>query len=622
MKAELDYYFEQELRFLREAILQYAADHPQAAAKLQIDQHGESYADIERIVHGAALLNARTACKLEDGQSEFVESLFNVLFPHFLRPVPSLAITQFVAGPALAAQPGQLLQQEKHQLLMESESGELCRFQLADDFDVLPLIVNNVRLSGPPYSITPDSIPSPKQVSALQFRIQRTANELPIRDVRFGRFLRLFIREDRAESFELYEFLLSNIQGIAFSLPGNRAPFAVLPPSGLRPTGLDDSERLLRSDARTFPGFGLLTEFFAFPGRFNFLDLEVPDLTPCGVSPSFDVHIFLKAQSSLLEAKVKTGWLEANCIPCLNIFKPGDGVVSAPYSPSTHETPIVASASMDQVDRRQDSLSRLSSRYEIYSVDGVELYNRRSQVTLPVAPLFSVPNLRVGKAAELFYSVRREYISAAGGRTIVGSDVFLETTHPSPLSVAEAGDLNYRIHVRVMNRQVPLYGEVTIWVDEPVDGLEVRFLRNPTSAIRPYRPARELWRLVNHVALNQSTLLNTDALKQLLSIYLLYEVAPGKSTALLINAIQSIDWKRGLHRIFVDRRFAFVYGLDVTVRISKSELPPGKGYLLAEVLARFLIGCSSISSFISVAVQDENRSEIGRWEREGFSSET
>jgi type VI secretion system protein ImpG len=43
-----------------------------------------------------------------------------------------------------------------------------------------------------------------------------------------------------------------------------------------RQVGLDEDEALIDFDARSHPAYRLLTEYFAFPEKFNFIDLPLP----------------------------------------------------------------------------------------------------------------------------------------------------------------------------------------------------------------------------------------------------------------------------------------------------------------------------------------------------------
>ena len=54
--------------------------------------------NVDRLIEAFALLNARIAKRLDDDYPEFTEALFDVLYPHYLRPFPSCSIAHFGSG--------------------------------------------------------------------------------------------------------------------------------------------------------------------------------------------------------------------------------------------------------------------------------------------------------------------------------------------------------------------------------------------------------------------------------------------------------------------------------------------------------------------------------------------
>src|SRR5580704_4804280 len=100
MSDELYRYYEQELTFFRQLAGEFAEKYPKVAARLQLDPAKES-ADphVERLIEAFALLAARVRRKVDDEFPEVVESLLNMLYPHYLRPVPPMAVAQFRFDP-------------------------------------------------------------------------------------------------------------------------------------------------------------------------------------------------------------------------------------------------------------------------------------------------------------------------------------------------------------------------------------------------------------------------------------------------------------------------------------------------------------------------------------------
>src|SRR5262249_56107750 len=100
MADELLDYYNRELRFVRELASSFARSHPKIAERLRLS--ADDAADdphVERLIEAFAYLTARIRFKLDDDFPEITESLLNILYPHYLAPVPSMATVQFHLAP-------------------------------------------------------------------------------------------------------------------------------------------------------------------------------------------------------------------------------------------------------------------------------------------------------------------------------------------------------------------------------------------------------------------------------------------------------------------------------------------------------------------------------------------
>ena len=86
-------YYQEELAFLREMGREFAAENPKVAHMLET---ADADPDVERILQGVAFLTGRLRQKVDDEIPELFQSLMSLLWPHYLRPVPSTAIVQFM----------------------------------------------------------------------------------------------------------------------------------------------------------------------------------------------------------------------------------------------------------------------------------------------------------------------------------------------------------------------------------------------------------------------------------------------------------------------------------------------------------------------------------------------
>src|SRR5215467_13697417 len=147
MSDELYRYYEQELTFFRQLAGEFSEKYPKVAARLQLDAAKES-ADphVERLIDAFALLAARVRRKIDDEFPEIVESLLNMLYPHYLRPVPPMAIAQFRFEPQQTRPSAPTSIDPGSPVTSRPVSGLECRFQTAYPVTVWPLQITGASL--------------------------------------------------------------------------------------------------------------------------------------------------------------------------------------------------------------------------------------------------------------------------------------------------------------------------------------------------------------------------------------------------------------------------------------------------------------------------------------------
>lgn len=84
--------FSEELRYLHELGNDFAKDNPQLARLLG---KGASDPDVERLMEAFAFLTAKLRLKLEDDLPELTHPMLQLLWPNYLRPLPSATIIKF-----------------------------------------------------------------------------------------------------------------------------------------------------------------------------------------------------------------------------------------------------------------------------------------------------------------------------------------------------------------------------------------------------------------------------------------------------------------------------------------------------------------------------------------------
>src|SRR5258708_2748711 len=177
-------YYQDELSYLRELGKEFALANPEAAHFV-----GESSNDpeVERLLEGFSFLTARIRQKLDDEIPELTHSLVEMLWPHYLRPIPSMTIMQFEALPQAAKTVRPISRGTEVQSV--PVDGTPCRFRTSYDVTLQPWSLESL-------SVRTDAQPALK----LRFRV---ADGVSLKKLGINE-LRLHLAGEAAVSRALY----------------------------------------------------------------------------------------------------------------------------------------------------------------------------------------------------------------------------------------------------------------------------------------------------------------------------------------------------------------------------------------------------------------------------------
>src|SRR3954470_9629928 len=105
MSESIYRYYERELTFIRQFAQEFTKQYPAAAGRLLLEPNRSTDPHVERLIEAFALLTGRIQHKLDDEFPELTAALLGVLYPHYLAPIPSMAVVQFDLDPARARSP-------------------------------------------------------------------------------------------------------------------------------------------------------------------------------------------------------------------------------------------------------------------------------------------------------------------------------------------------------------------------------------------------------------------------------------------------------------------------------------------------------------------------------------
>jgi len=249
----IEKYYQRELSHLRDLAVDFAKAHPAVAPLLS---GPSSDPDVERILEGTAFLSGLVYEKLDDDFPEIVHGLIQLIFPHYLRPIPAATLIRFTPKRGLmetvTVKAGTAIDS------VESE-GTRCTFTTSYDVDLHPLSL---------VSAAYESHGGENGKLTLSLNLAKT---LPLSAFK-AKSLRFHLAGDYVEATRRYWLLFTRLKEIRL-VPGDGGAPMSLRPSSLRPVGFDEDEALIPFPARSFPGYRVMQEYFILPEKFLFFDL-------------------------------------------------------------------------------------------------------------------------------------------------------------------------------------------------------------------------------------------------------------------------------------------------------------------------------------------------------------
>src|SRR5262249_54427249 len=272
MSETLYPYYERELLFIRQMAQQFGQQYPAAAGRLLLEPGRSGDPHIERMIESFALLAGRIHYKLDDEFPELTDALMGVLYPHYLAPIPSMAIVQFGLDAGGSPLPTAFPIARGSYVRPRPLHDPPCRYRTCYPVRLWPVELTSARLVPPPFPA--GLAPPPKTAAALILQFEAQAG-MKFSDLSL-QALRFFLTGDNHLVTQLDELLNNHVMQAVIrpADPGATQPSIVLTPEqAVRPVGFEQDESALPYPTRSFPGYRLLTEFFTFPYKFHFVDL-------------------------------------------------------------------------------------------------------------------------------------------------------------------------------------------------------------------------------------------------------------------------------------------------------------------------------------------------------------
>ena len=599
MKEDLLPYYENELSFIRNLGREFAADWGKIAERLALEPGKCDDPHVERLIEAFALIAGRIHHKIDDEFPEITESLLNVLYPHYLRPIPSMSIAQFdIDSKQGVLSSGHTIKRHTT-LYSEPVAGKAttCSFRTCYPVTLWPVEVTAASI-GP---ATGSAGPGAEKWAAV-IRI-----DLKCVGTRFGALaidtLRFFLSGEDQVTYALHELLFNNVSRVVLG-SGNSAVTLDLPAPAIQPVGFGRDEGMLPYPDRSFLGYRLIQEYFAFPWKYLFFDIKGFDrVERHAIGDKFHLLLYVtpferRDRLAMLEQNVNGNTFQLGCAPIVNLFERLAEPIRLSHKATSYRV-------IPDIHREPST--------EVYSVDRVTStapYFEKSQV---YEPFYSVRHTYDRDPARAFWYATRRQSERRGDR---GTEVYLSLVNLD-FDPAQPPVETLSVYTTCTNRdlagQLPFAGRLGELSLESGSLARARCILAPTQTVRPPLRRALQWRLISSLSLNHLSLAD-QGLPAFQEVLKLYDFADSPAIQRQISGIVELASEPQMRRVVSEHGIVFAQGLGVTIGFDEDAFIGSGFFVFASVLERFVALYTALNSFTRLTVKTrQRRGELKPW---------
>lgn len=614
MDTRLLHHYNTELDFMREMGSEFARHFPKVAGRLGME--GLECADpyVERMLESFAFLTARVHLKIEEEYPKFCQHLLEIVYPDYLAPLPSMTVVQLQPdcgdtdlANGLTIERGTSLESG-----LGPNMQTPCEYRTAHDLELFPVTVVDADYLGTRAALANLGIKPGRQVSAglrIGFEVAKgvDVSELKMKE------LPIFLGGSGTLPTALYEHVLAGVCGFTI-ITGDKKDRQVFPlqKENVCSFGFEPEQALLNYQSRSFEGYRLLREYFAFPERFRFINFTGLDkVLPKSTGQRFDLVVHLDNRNNNLENVIGKSNFLPFCVPAINLFpKRADRIT---LNTVDHEFHVLADRS-----RPLD--------YEVHQVLSVSGYGKQAEERKKFLPFYGLTGDHIPAEHSAFYAIHRKsrMLSSRqhsrGARSgYLGQEIYISLvdSDESPYStkLAQLG-VTTMCSNRDLPMQIPLGqkdGDFTLKVNAPVE--KIRCVAGPTRPRTQVTTGDYAWRIINHLSLNFLSLMDDNpdegaaALRELLQLYSKGDTVGERQ----INGLLTVSAKAVTRRLPIPGPISFGRGLAIELVLDETAFEAGGMYLLGSVLTEFFRKYVSINHLTETIVLTDSKNEVARW---------
>lgn len=578
MNDQTLHYFEAEMRYLRDAGREFALAHPDRAALLNLDRVGELDPMVERLFEGFAFLMGKLQQKLDDDLPELTESLVSLLWPHYLRMIPSLTVLAIQIRPGTLQQTECLAQGSSILSTPIGEEGIRCHYRTTRPLPLHPLHIREARL---------ENLDDGRQQIRLSLQLEMQANRQSL-DLST---LPLFLNADLPLAFALRHALTRPGNHLAMRASGTES---ILPIQlQLAQSGFEAGNDLWPRPDTVHGGYPLLMEYFAFREKFLFLELHGIQALQLPDDGLFDIDITLE-HSFPSSTPFDGNAFQLHCVPAINLFDLEAEPIHVDHTATEY---------------RVIPMLHYGRHVETFSVDHVQAFDHGSgqrQDYLPFGSFRHRGGMLRHEAPERYYHTRiRQGANGIYATWLVlGGHAWQEqqSLFEETLSLKVTGTNG------MLPRKALRQAQLMELAQPQAAILSVRNLVAPSLPCHPPREDRFHWRVLSHLTPNYVSLLDAEVLRGTLA---LYDWTQDELNRRRLQAITEVS-----HQLIRKvEQGCVMHGVEITITLDQSGFT-GEGdlHLFATLLDRFLAGYADLNLFTRLRILIQPTGDIIQWE--------
>lgn len=582
MIEELLPYYEKQLQEFGQQSREFAEKYPKIAQRLSLNQEQIDDPHIERLIQAFSLIAARIDKKLADSYDVFTRSLFEVMFPQYLRHFPACTVVSFEDKNKIK----QLTELNeipiKTTLKSRSFNGIQCEFLTCKAVELFPIHLGSLQFSTNPS----------QHIHLNQNATLSIGFELFNHSEKWMKNKKLPIYLDAISNFPLQ--ILDGVfrTSTSFSLKLNQKIIEIANPFDVM--GFDESESLLPIDQHTHHAYRLLLEYFCFSEKFNYLNLNLDFLEylPEGQA-MFEIQIHLKL--NLNDQAVIRNYSELNIAnfklftsPVVNLFEK-----KAEPQKINHkqlEYPLITDSHHPEF-------------YQVYSVLNMFMVREKTnqnQVTFPILPFFAMSHYH-GDAVQFFYALNPTQYHSKNIET--GYSIISKHLEPDQIKSDFISTTLLCSNGELPHEALSLANNV-LNLNSTSIARRTLVLKRPSEPYYFEQNKKEQWRIISHLSLNTLALMKGDAVSHIKELLELYNLPKSKENHLIIDALKKIDFEL-THKLVEAKPFPmFVRGVKVKISIDTQVFRGHSLYIFSRLLSYVFNLKVQMNSFVDVSIVD------------------